>query len=125
YALIRRYAKHAVIIAMIGGAAMLANGLFTPPITVTSAIEGLNLPHPATVKIVLAIIIILFAVQQFGSNFIGKYFGPIMLVWFTMMAVMGLSLSSDDWSVLLAFNPYYAIKLWVVYPKGFLILAAV
>lgn len=125
YALIRRYAKHAVIFAMIGGAAMLANGLLTPPITVTSAIEGLSLPHDVTVKIVLAIIIILFAVQQFGSNFIGKYFGPIMLVWFTMMAVMGLSHISDDWSVFKAFNPYYAIKLLVNYPKGFLILGAV
>lgn len=125
YALIRRYAKHAVIIAMIGGAAMLANGLFTPPITVTSAIEGLNFPHGTTVRIVLIIIIALFALQQFGSNFIGKYFGPIMLVWFTMMAVMGLSHISDNWSVFKAFNPYYAIKLLAVYPKGFLILAAV
>lgn len=125
YALIRRYAKQIVIFAMIGGAAMLANGLFTPPITITSAIEGLNLPHPITVKIVLIIIIVFFAVQQFGTNFIGKYFGPIMLVWFTMMAVMGLLHVSDDWSVLKAFNPYYAIKLLATYPKGFLILAAV
>lgn len=125
YALIRRYAKQAVIFAMIGGAAMLANGLLTPPISVTSAIEGLSLPHDMTVKIVLVIIIVLFAVQQFGANFIGKYFGPIMLVWFTMMAIMGLLHISDDWSVFRAFNPYYAIKLLATYPKGFLILAAV
>src|SRR5699024_8878570 len=71
YALIRRYAKSAVIFAMIGGAAMLANGLLTPPITVTSAVEGLQLSHSLTVEIVLGIIIALFAVQQFGANFIG------------------------------------------------------
>ncbi len=125
YALIRRYAKKAAIIAMVGGAAMLANGLLTPPITITSAIEGLNLPHNLTVKIVLIIIVLLFAVQQFGANFIGKYFGPIMFIWFTMMAVMGLSHISDNWAVFKAFNPYYAIKLLATYPKGFLILAAV
>ncbi len=125
YALIRRYAKSAVIFAMIGGAAMLANGLLTPPITITSAIEGLSLPHHVTVKVVLAIIVVLFAVQQFGANFIGKYFGPIMAIWFTMMAVMGLMHISDDWAVFKAFNPYYAIKLLATYPKGFLILAAV
>lgn len=125
YALIRRYAKHTVIFAMIGGAAMLANGLLTPPITVTSAVEGLSLPHNITVNIVLVIIVLLFAVQQFGANFIGKYFGPIMLVWFTMMGVMGLIHISDDWSVFKAFNPYYAVKLLATYPKGFLILAAV
>ncbi|HLR38137.1 MAG TPA: KUP/HAK/KT family potassium transporter [Chitinophagaceae bacterium] len=125
YALIRRYAGTAVIFAMIGGAAMLANGLLTPPITVTSAVEGLQLPHDVTVKIVLGIIIALFAVQQFGTNFIGKYFGPIMFVWFSTMAIIGVSHLSDNWEVLKAFNPYYAIKLLVTYPKGFLILAAV
>lgn len=125
YALIRRYAKSAVIFAMIGGAAMLANGLLTPPITITSAVEGLGLPHGLTVKIVLAIIVVLFAVQQFGANFIGKYFGPIMAIWFTMMGVMGLLHISDNWEVFKAFNPYYAIKLLATYPKGFLILAAV
>lgn len=125
YALIRRYAGTAVIFAMIGGAAMLANGLLTPPITVTSAVEGLQLPHGVTVKIVLGIIIALFAVQQFGTNFIGKYFGPIMFVWFSTMAIIGVSHISDNWEVLKAFNPYYAIKLLATYPKGFLILAAV
>ncbi len=125
YALIRRYARKAAIIAMVGGAAMLANGLLTPPITITSAIEGLSFPHDITVKIVLVIIVLLFAVQQFGANFIGKYFGPIMFIWFTMMAVMGLSHISDNWAVFKAFNPYYAIKLLATYPKGFLILAAV
>jgi KUP system potassium uptake protein len=114
-----------VFFAMAGGASMLADGLITPPITVTSAIEGLNLPHDVTLKIVLIIIIALFVIQQFGTNFIGKYFGPIMTIWFTMMAVMGLTHISDNWSVFRAFNPYYAIKLLATYPKGFLILGAV
>ncbi|HEX5554261.1 MAG TPA: KUP/HAK/KT family potassium transporter, partial [Chitinophagaceae bacterium] len=95
YALIRRHAKWMVFFAMAGGASMLADGLITPPITVTSAIEGLNLPHDVTLKIVLIIIIALFVIQQFGTNFIGKYFGPIMTIWFTMMAVMGLTHISD------------------------------
>ena len=125
YALIRRHAKWTVFFAMIGGASLLADGLITPPITVTSAIEGLNLPHDPTLKIVLAIIIVLFIIQQFGTNFIGKYFGPIMTVWFLMMAVMGTLHLSDNWSVFRAFNPYYAIKLLATYPKGFLILGGV
>lgn len=125
YALIRRHAKWMVFFAMAGGAAMLADGLITPPITVTSAIEGLSLPHDVTIKIVLVILIGLFVLQQFGTNFIGKYFGPIMAIWFLMMAVIGLSHISDNWSIFLALNPYYAIKLLAVYPKGFLILGAV
>lgn len=125
YALIRRHAKWTVFFAMIGGASLLADGLITPPITVTSAIEGLNLPHGPTLKIVLAIIIGLFLIQQFGTNFIGKYFGPVMTLWFIMMAVMGAWHIPDNWSVLRAFNPYYAIKLLATYPKGFLILGAV
>ncbi len=125
YALIRRYAKTAVIFAMIGGAAMLANGLLTPPITVSSAVEGLQLSHGLTVKIVLGIIIALFIVQQFGTNFIGKFFGPVMLIWFSTMGIIGITHISDNWMVLKAFNPYYAIKLLATYPKGFLILAAV
>jgi KUP system potassium uptake protein len=125
YALIRRHAKWTVFFAMIGGASLLADGLITPPITVTSAVEGLNLPHDPTLKIVLAIIIVLFLIQQFGTNFIGKYFGPIMTLWFVMMAIMGLRHLPDNWSVLRAFNPYYAIKLLATYPKGFLILGGV
>lgn len=125
YALIRRHAWWMVVFAMIGGAAMLADGLITPPITVTSAIEGLNLPHDITIKIVLIIIVGLFMIQQFGTSFIGRYFGPIMTAWFVMMGVIGITHISDNWSVLHAFNPYYAIRLLATYPKGFLILGAV
>ncbi|MBX6379763.1 MAG: KUP/HAK/KT family potassium transporter [Thermoflavifilum aggregans] len=125
YALIRRHAKWAVIFAMIGGAGLLADGLITPPISVTSAIEGLGLPQDDTVKIVLFILTILFLVQQFGTEWIGRFFGPIMLVWFLMMALVGLPHLLHNPSVLKAFNPYYGLKLLYEYPKGFLILGAV
>ncbi|QOR75174.1 MAG: KUP/HAK/KT family potassium transporter [Thermoflavifilum sp.] len=125
YALIRRHAKWAVIFAMIGGAGLLADGLITPPISVTSAIEGLGLPQGDTVKIVLFIITSLFVIQQFGTEWIGRFFGPIMCIWFLMMALVGLPHLLKDPSVLRAFNPYYGLKLLYVYPKGFLILGAV
>ncbi|PUZ27479.1 KUP system potassium uptake protein [Chitinophaga costaii] len=132
YALVRRHAKWTVIFCMIGGAALLADGIITPPITVTSAIEGLrtlqvfmDLSQMTIVKIVLAIIVILFVMQQFGTKSIGKLFGPIMIIWFAMLGVLGLSHVTDDWSILKAFSPHYAIELLTTYPKGFLILGAV
>jgi len=132
YALVRRHAKWAVIFGMIGGAALLADGIITPPITVTSAIEGLrtlevfkDLDQWMIVKIVLTIIAGLFFMQQFGTVSIGRLFGPIMMVWFSMLGVLGLMHIADDLSVLKAFNPYYAIELLTTYPEGFLILGAV
>ncbi|WP_198405814.1 KUP/HAK/KT family potassium transporter [Chitinophaga caeni] len=132
YALVRRHAKWAVIIGMIGGAALLADGIITPPITVTSAIEGLrtlpvfrDLDQLTIVKIVVLIIGFLFFMQQFGTNSIGKLFGPVMLIWFSMLAVLGITHIVDDVSVLKAFNPYYGIQLLTTYKSGFLILGAV
>lgn len=132
FALIRRHGKWTVFPAMIGGAALLADGMITPPISVASAIEGLrNVPtfHEigdfTIVNIVLAIITGLFFFQQFGTASIGKLFGPIMLIWFAMLASLGLFHISDDWRIFKAFNPYYAIKLLTAYPKGFWILGAV
>lgn len=132
FALIRRHGKWTVFPAMIGGAALLADGMITPPISVASAIEGLrNIPafHEAgditIVNIVLAILTGLFFFQQFGTASIGKFFGPVMMVWFTMLAALGLFHITDELSVFKAFNPYYAIKLLTVYPKGFWILGAV
>ncbi|WP_343668612.1 KUP/HAK/KT family potassium transporter [Chitinophaga sp.] len=132
YALVRRHAKWAVIFGMIGGAALLADGIITPPITVTTAIEGLrtlevfkDLSQWTIVKIVLTIITLLFVVQQFGTNSIGKLFGPIMVIWFSMLGILGLSHVADDLSVLKAFSPHYAIQLLTTYPRGFLILGAV
>lgn len=132
YALVRRRRKWLVIPAMFGGAALLADGMITPPISVTSAIEGLkqvpalhNISQSTVIWIVIVILSLLFFVQQFGTAFIGRFFGPIMAVWFTMLAILGLSQLVQDFSVLKAFNPYYGIKLLLTYPKGFYILAGV
>ncbi len=86
---------------MVGGSALLADGVITPAITVTSSIEGLKLYNPdiPVILIVLFIFAVLFFVQQFGTNFIGSSFGPIMVVWFLMLATLGmskLSISSGD-----------------------------
>lgn len=132
FALIRRHGKWSVFPAMIGGAALLADGMITPPISVTSAIEGLrNIPvlshisELTIMNIVMAILTALFFFQQFGTANIGKLFGPVMFLWFTMLAVLGIYHIADDLAVFSAFNPYYAIKLLTVYPKGFWILGAV
>nr|WP_262901488.1 KUP/HAK/KT family potassium transporter [Flavihumibacter profundi] len=132
YALVRRQRKWLVIPAMLGGAALLADGMITPPITVTSAIEGLrqiprlsNINQATVMYIVLGIISMLFFVQQFGTASIGKLFGPIMVVWFGMLAAMGLFHLSDDLGIFKAFSPHYAIELLTTYPKGFWILGAV
>ncbi|MBC7535753.1 MAG: KUP/HAK/KT family potassium transporter [Ferruginibacter sp.] len=132
YTLVRRQKKWLVIPAMLGGAALLADGMITPPISITSAIEGLkNIPVLADIQqstiiiIVLAILAVLFFAQQFGTNSIGKMFGPVMSIWFLMLALLGLSHISADWSVLKAFNPYYGFKLLIQYPGGFWLLGAV
>ncbi len=132
YALVRRHGKKTVLLAMIGGAALLADGMITPPISITSAVEGLRnipslhfLPDSVIVRIVLVILVALFLFQQFGTAWIGKMFGPIMFTWFMMLAVLGLSHISMDWGILKAFNPYYAIALLTQYPNGFWILGAV
>ncbi len=132
YTLVRRQKKWLVVPAMLGGAALLADGMITPPISVTSAVEGLsNIPvfkditTSTIVIIVLCILTLLFFMQQFGTNSIGKMFGPIMIVWFGMLAVLGMSHIADYWQIFKAFNPYWAIKLLTVYPKGFWLLGAV
>lgn len=132
YALVRRRRKWLVIPAVIGGATLLADGIITPPITVTSAMEGLRqipgLENLEQIKIVYIVIIIisgLFFVQQFGTASIGKMFGPIMFVWFSMLTILGLTNLHYDLSILKAFNPYYAVKLLVTYPNGFWLLGAV
>jgi KUP system potassium uptake protein len=132
YALVRRHRKWLVLPAMIGGAALLADGMITPPITVTSAIEGLrgipslyDIPQSTIVGIVLIIFAVLFFLQQFGTSAIGKMFGPIMALWFAMMAFLGFMHVSDDISIFKALSPHYAIELLTTYPKGFWILGAV
>lgn len=125
YALVRRHSKWIVIIGMIGGAALLADGLITPPITITSAIEGLKQSQSTTISIVLTILFIVFFMQQFGTKSIGKLFGPVMLLWFLMMAGIGLIHIGDDAAIFKAINPYYGIQLLITEPKGFWILGAV
>ena len=132
YALVRRQKRWLVLPAMLGGAALIADGMITPPISVTSAVEGLRqLPGVEQISdwtiiyIVLGILSILFFLQQFGTASIGKLFGPIMSLWFIMMGVIGISHISDDWSIFKAFSPHYAINLLTNYPKGFWILGAV
>lgn len=132
YALVRRRRKWLVIPAMLGGAALLADGIITPPITVTSAIEGLrqlpslrHIEQSTIVTIVIAIISVLFFMQQFGTASIGRMFGPIMSIWFAMLAVLGCAHLLDDVEIFKALNPYYAIELLATYPKGFWLLGAV
>ncbi len=132
YALVRRRRKWLVAAAMIGGAALLADGMITPPISITAAIEGLrqipqfaDITQKSIVYIVLAILVFLFLLQQFGSASIGTLFGPIMFIWFFMLASMGFLHFFDDWQIFKAINPYYAIDLLINYPNGFWILGAV
>jgi KUP system potassium uptake protein len=132
YTLVRRRRHWLVFPAIIGGAALLADGMITPPISVTSAIEGLRqIPSFSTmhqnfiVIIVLGILLILFFLQQFGTDSIGKLFGPIMFLWFAMIAVLGASHLMDDLQIFRALNPMYAVQLLTIYPKGFWILGAV
>lgn len=127
YSLIRRKAKWLVFPAMIGGATLLADGIITPPISVSSAIEGLLILNPdmPTVPIVILIITLLFFFQQFGTNMVGRAFGPLMVIWFSMMAIMGAGQLFSDLSVLKAINPYYAVNLLVGNPGALVILGAV
>ncbi len=132
YALVRRRYKWLVFTAMIGGAALLADGMITPPISVASAIEGLrNIPVLANITdntiviIVLGIIAALFFSQQFGTASIGKFFGPVMTVWFSMLAFLGITHITNYLPVFKAFNPYYGINLLTTYPHGFWLLGAI
>lgn len=121
YTLVRKGGKYLIIPAMIGGAALLADGVLTPAVTVTTAIEGLRgIPdfyqefgndQNVIVVITLAILLVLFLIQRFGTDFVGHAFGPIMFLWFTFLGVMGLLNLPYDLSVIKALNPYYAIHL--------------
>ncbi|QEK50532.1 KUP/HAK/KT family potassium transporter [Pedobacter aquae] len=115
YSLVKRKAKWLIVPAIIGGCALLADGIITPPITISAAIEGLEIYYPdlQTIPIVIGLITLLFVIQQFGTSLVGKAFGPIMFLWFTMMGILGFSYVIKDPSVLNAINPYYAYQLIV------------
>lgn len=127
FSLVRRRAKWLLIPAVVGGCALLADGIITPPITVSSAIEGLDILYPGlpTIYIVIVIITGLFLIQKLGTSLVGKGFGPIMFVWFTMMGVLGLSFIVQMPTVFKALNPYYAFHLLSNNPNAFIILGAV
>lgn len=127
FALLRKKSSWAAILTMVGGAALLADGVITPSITVTSAIEGLrmvNMEIPV-VPIVIIILAALFFIQQFGTNFAGSSFGPIMLIWFLMLGALGISQLILNPGILKAVNPVYALRFLSEFPGGFILLGAV
>jgi KUP system potassium uptake protein len=131
YALVRKYRAGWVIFpAIIGCCTLIADGFITPAISVTSAVEGIrtlipNIPTKTIITIVLIILVTLFIFQQFGSNIVGKTFGPVMIVWFLFIGAIGVYHLSLNLSVLKAINPVYGINLLFKYPGGFWILGAV
>jgi len=130
YTLIKKAKRKWLIFpAIIGGCCILGEGIITPPISVSAAIEGLKLlprfSEIHTIPIVIAIITGLFFIQQFGTKFIGRFFGPVMLIWFLMLGTVGFLSMMKDYTVLKALNPYYGIHLLITHPGAFWLLGAV
>lgn len=135
YALVKTHGKYMAVVAILGATTLLADGIITPPISVASAVEGLaNVKgletifaagSPTTITIVIIILSLLFFFQRFGTNKVGKVFGPIMVVWFTMLAALGLHQIISHPAVFKAINPVYAYNLLAKYPSGFWLLGAV
>lgn len=128
YALVKRTkVKWLIIPAVIGGSALLADGIITPPISVASAVEGLRSFYPDlnTVPIVIGILFVLFYIQQFGTKLVGKFFAPMMLIWFSMLGILGAIQISGHLEVFKAINPYYAYHLLKIHPEGYFVLGAV
>jgi len=124
YALLRKKKKNVYVFAIIGGATFLANGVLTPSITVTSAIEGLKSFNPelSVIPIVIAIFVVLFFSQQFGTKNLGKSFGPIMLIWFSVLGILGSLQIINYPAILEAFNPTMFMCFSVNFLKGFYFL---
>ena len=135
YALVRRYGKWLAIPAIIGAGTLLADGIITPPISVTSAIEGLSnvkslakdfVPgNHLILGIVIGIMLLLFFFQQFGTNVVGAAFGPVMLSWFLMIGTLGFLQVMHMPSIVKAFNPLYGYRLLVSHPHALALLGAV
>jgi len=128
YSLVKRMNKKWLyIIAILGAAALVSDGVITPAMTITSAVEGLQIynPHVNVVHITLAILVILFSVQQFGTYSIGKTYGPVMVLWFLMLAAFGIVNIIPHIYVLKAVNPYYAVRFLIHKPNTLLVLGAV
>lgn len=128
YALVKRTKIQWLIVpAIVGGSALLADGIITPPISVSSAVEGIRTFYPSinTVPIVIGILFVLFTIQQFGTKLVGKFFAPMMLVWFSMLGILGAIQICSNLEVLKALNPYYAYNLLKIHPDGFYVLGFV
>jgi KUP system potassium uptake protein len=127
FALTGKKATWAAVLTMIGGSALLADGVIMPAITVTSSVEGLGMINSEVpvVMIVLLILGILFFIQQFGTNLVGSSFGPIMVIWFVTLGTLGFSQLSLHPEILKSVNPVYAYQLLSKYPGGFILLGAV
>ncbi len=127
FALIRKKFRWTYVIAASGAATLLADGVITPSITVTSAIEGLNNVYNSipVIPVVIAIIVLLFLLQPFGTSQLGRFFGVVMLLWFLMLGVLGLVHFLDYPGIVKAFNPYYAVRFLVESPNVLIILGAI
>ncbi|UUC46327.1 KUP/HAK/KT family potassium transporter [Flavobacterium cerinum] len=128
YTLVKKLKKRWLIVpAILGGSALLADGIITPPISVSSAIEGLRTYNPElnTIPIVIGILFVLFFIQRFGTKLVGKFFGPLMLLWFGMLGTLGVIHLLGNVSVLKAINPYYAFHLLKIHHEGFYVLGYV
>ncbi|ESU24750.1 putative potassium transport system protein [Flavobacterium enshiense DK69] len=128
YALVKRFGKGKLIIpTILGATTLLADGIITPPISVASAVEGLDviIPDIPTIPIVIVILSALFFFQRFGTQKVGSLFGPAMVVWFSMLFVLGISQIIHHPEIIKALNPIYAYELLVEYPHGFWLLGAV
>lgn len=121
YALVRKRAKWLVIPALVGGAALLADGTLTPAVTVTTSIEGLKgmmfgkhvlvSTQSQVLAITIAILLLLFVIQRMGTTLIGRGFGPIMILWFGFLGIIGIMNVAHDWSILEAINPIWAVRI--------------
>lgn len=128
FSLVKRTApKWAIYVAMIGCSALLADGIITPAISLTASVEGLRVLHDnvPVIPIVVVVLIGLFTFQQFGTEKIGKYFGPMMLIWFSMLAFWGILWILKDFSVLRALSPTYAVSILSTHPSAWVIVGAV
>ena len=135
YALVRRYGKRLVYPAIIGAGTLLADGIITPPITVTSAIEGLHMVkgmdrmivpgNTLVIEIVMVILLALFIFQRFGTKVVGVAFGPVMFLWFAMIGILGFRQILHFPAILTALNPLYGLELLTTHPRGFWLLGAI
>src|SRR5690606_17712196 len=127
YSLVKKKAKWLIIPAIIGASTLLADGMITPAITISSAVEGLLIHNPflPTVPIVVCIISVLFLIQRFGTSIVGRVFGPLMFVWFSTIGILGALHIHVAPEIFQALNPYYAIRILIEYPHALMLIGAI